>query len=189
MLFCVTADEPIRPETRVGDRTRWRLHLICHLDRSVAEWRDLRFALLYLPIFNVTNLGKSVLEETSESSHFTDRPIAPNKRFMKSLLIFLFLAGSAAGALSQTPAPGLGSADLWQPEHVPFSFKYDGKGSAQLLTTWKSSQENVAGGSGHTYRYSYMDPATHLKVTAEVSLYPDDPGAVDWVLRFRNDGS
>ncbi len=108
---------------------------------------------------------------------------------MKSLLIFLFLAGSAAGALGQTASPGLGSADLWQPEHVPFSFKYDGKESAQLLTTWKSSQENVAGGSGQTYRYSYMDPATHLKVTAEVSLYPDYPGAVDWVLRFRNDGS
>ena len=66
---------------------------------------------------------------------------------MKSLLIFLFLAGSATGTLGQTAAPGLGSAELRQPEHVAFSFKYHGKKSAQLLTIWKSSQENAPGGA------------------------------------------
>ena len=35
----------------------------------------------------------------------------------------------------------------------------------------------------------YTDPATHLTVMADVRLYPDFPDAVDWVIRFRNDGS
>jgi alpha-galactosidase len=110
------------------------------------------------------------------------------RRFMKYLLAFLFLAGSEVGALGQTAAPSLSSTDLWKSENVPFSFRYGGKESAQILTTWQTSDENAAGGREKIHRYFYTDPATHLRVTAEVRLYPDYPGAVDWVLRFRNDG-
>ena len=107
---------------------------------------------------------------------------------MRYYLTLLLLAGTAVTALGQTPAPAFGSADLWNPEHVPFSFKYGGKDSAQFLPTWQTSPEPVEGDSG-IRRYSYTDPTTRLKVTAEVRLYPDYPGAIDWVLKFRNEGS
>ncbi len=35
----------------------------------------------------------------------------------------------------------------------------------------------------------YSDPATSLTVTVEVHLYPEYPGTVDWLVKFRNDGS
>ena len=108
---------------------------------------------------------------------------------LRFLFAFFFLAVSALGALSQTLAGDLTSPDIWKPERVPFSFKYGGKDSAQLLTTWQFTHETVAGKDGQVQRYSYTDPATHLKVTAEVRLYPDFPGVADWVLRFRNDGA
>jgi alpha-galactosidase len=101
--------------------------------------------------------------------------------FTKSVPCFLVL-GTVAG-WSQTP--GLASQDLWKADHVPFSFRYDGQESAQLLPTWRSSHEGTA---EDTVRYSYMDPKTKLNVTAEVRYYRDFPQVLDWVIRFRNDG-
>ncbi len=111
------------------------------------------------------------------------------RRFRKCSVIVLILAGSIAGALGQAHSSDLTSPDLWKPANVPFSFKYDGKESAQLLATWQTSDESVAQGNAQIRRYSYMDPTTHLKVVAEVRLYPDFPDVVDWVLKFRNDGT
>lgn len=105
------------------------------------------------------------------------------------LLIVFSLAGSTLGALSQTIAPGLTSPDLWKSEHVPFSFIYGGKPSAQLLAGWHISHEVIANRRGELHRTTYTDPATHLKVMADVRLYPEFPDVVDWVIRFRNEGS
>jgi alpha-galactosidase len=101
--------------------------------------------------------------------------------FTKSVLAFLFFY--AVGALSQTPS--LTSPDRWKTDQVPFSFQYDGRESADLLPTWQTSHADTEKG---TVRYSYVDPKTRLRVTAEVRHYPDYPGTVDWVIRFRNDG-
>jgi alpha-galactosidase len=114
--------------------------------------------------------------------------VKPKRTLMQTLsLILLCLARSAVAALGQ--APDLTSPDLWKPENVLFSFQYDGKPSSKILASWQASDENVAAGGGQVHRYYYTDPATHLKVTAEVRLFPDFPGTVDWVLRFRNDGT
>jgi alpha-galactosidase len=110
-------------------------------------------------------------------------------RLTKSLLIFLFLGGTVVGALSQGLAADLTSSDLWKPDHVPFSFKYGGKESAQLLSAWQTSDENATVADAEIHRYLYTDQATKLTVVAEVRLYPDFPGAIDWVLKFRNDGT
>jgi alpha-galactosidase len=110
-------------------------------------------------------------------------------KYLRNLSAFLLLIFSALSAISQTLARDLTSPDLWKPERVPFSFKYGGKDSAQLLTTWQFTQEAIAGKDGQVQRYSYTDPATHLQVTAEVRLYPDFPGVADWVLSFRNNGA
>jgi alpha-galactosidase len=106
---------------------------------------------------------------------------------MKPLIILLLFAGAASCAHSQVATPDLTSPDLWKPEHVPFSFKYDGKESSLLLNTWRTSEENVSEGDHLIHRYTYTDPISHLTITADVRLYPDYRGAVDWVLRFRND--
>ena len=133
----------------------------------------------------MNNIGISVQTRCSILS--TSQSREP-KRFMNLLILALFLTCSAVSALSQMPAPDPTSPDLWKPENVPFSFRYGGEESAKLLTTWQASDEAMAERSGQTHRYSYTDPTTHLKVIAEVSLYPEFPGVVDWVLRFRNEG-
>ena len=68
--------------------------------------------------------------------------------------------------------PSLTSAELWKPDDVPFSFKYNGKESAQFLTAWKISKQDIKSGDAEVRRYSYKDPATLLKVTAEVRTLP-----------------
>src|ERR1039458_10349513 len=109
-------------------------------------------------------------------------------KHLRNLSAFLLLIFSAFGAMSQTLANDLTSPDLWKPERAPFSFKYGGKDSAQLLTTWQFAHNAVEGKDGQVQLYTYTDPATHLKITAEVKLFPDYPGVADWVLKIRNDG-
>jgi alpha-galactosidase len=103
--------------------------------------------------------------------------------FLTAFVSCFLLAGVSVG-WSETP--GLTSRDLWKANNVPFSFGYDGKESSQLLTTWRSSHQDAADG---VTRYLYVDPKTKLTVTAEVRYYRDFPGVVDWVIKFRNDGS
>ncbi len=79
----------------------------------------------------------------------------------------------------------LTSPELWKPTHVPFSFKYHGRNSVNTLTGWQTSEENV---TDEIHHYVYTDPDTQLKVIIDVHVYPDFPGVVDWLIRFRNDG-
>src|ERR1017187_6501761 len=107
---------------------------------------------------------------------------------MRTGLALFLLAGSYTCALSQTLTDDLSSPELWKPDRVPFSFKYAGKDSAELLKTWQTVTEDAAETKAQVQLYSYIDPVTHLKVTAEVRHYTEFPGVVDWVLRFRNNG-
>jgi len=108
---------------------------------------------------------------------------------MKIIYAAVLLASSSICALGQTLSGELASAELWEPDKVPFSFTYDGKDSATLLKTWQLKSEAKPVNNAQVHLYSYTDPHTHLKVIAEVRQYADFPNAVDWVLRFRNDGS
>jgi len=107
----------------------------------------------------------------------------------KLLVGALLLSSASSRVLSQATSNSLTSSQLWNRQHLPFSFTYDGKTSAQLLTHWKASVTSESNSSGIIRRYSYVDPVTRLKVTAEIHLYPEFPGVADWVLRFRNDGT
>jgi len=98
-------------------------------------------------------------------------------------------ASSISYGQASASFPDLTPPAHWVANQVPFSFKYDGKDSAQFLGSWQCSNENVPEcGGARLHRYIYTDPATRLKVTAEVRTFPDNPAAIDWVLRFRNDG-
>jgi len=107
---------------------------------------------------------------------------------MRIGLAVLLLAGSYTCAVGQTLTDDLSSPELWKPARVPFSFKYGGKDSAELLKTWQTGAESKLGTDSQVQLYSYSDPVTHLKVTAEVRRYAEFPEVVDWVLRFRNNG-
>ncbi len=138
----------------------------------------------------IANTTSKLMDRKQESSFTRSTThIYRARRFAPCLLAFLFLAVGLPHAVSQTIAADITSADLWKPAHVPFSFIYDGKKSAQLLSNWQISQEDIADEKGKIHRTTYTDPGTHLKVMADVRLYPDFPGVIDWVLRFRNDGT
>ena len=143
------------------------------------------------PLVSAIANTTSKLIDRKQESPFTRSTthIYRARRFAPCLLAFLFLAVGLPHAVSQTIAADITSQDLWKPAHVPFSFIYDGKKSAQLLSNWQISQEDIADEKGEIHRTTYTDPVTHLKVMADVRLYPDFPGVIDWVLRFRNDGT
>jgi len=91
-------------------------------------------------------------------------------------------------ALSQTnPIPMLFPPDQWKSSQPPFGFKYDGKESSAFLAGWQRSRETVPSAGGELERQSFTDPATGLKVTAEVRTFKDYD-AIEWVLRFSNQG-
>lgn len=72
----------------------------------------------------------------------------------------------------------------------PMSFKYGGKPSKELLREWIPA---IAKGDGDAVDSSlrvirYTDPATKLVVHCEVTHFKDFAG-MEWVVRFRNEGS
>ena len=85
--------------------------------------------------------------------------------------------------------PGVGTpgTDGWLSAALPFSFRYGGRPSAELLPTWSGQAvaREEEGRSVLTLRLS--DPATGLAVTWEATLDAELP-AVEWLLTFRNDG-
>src|ERR1700761_1196251 len=76
----------------------------------------------------------------------------------------------------------------WKNGPLPFSFTYSGKNSADFLGSWTKTEETVPSEGGSTHRYTFSDPATSLKLVADVRTYDKSP-AIDWVLHFTNGGS
>ena len=110
--------------------------------------------------------------------------------FLRSIsFIFGVLVGinlhCEAQASPLTPSVSL---DTWKSDQPPFYFKYDGKESSQFLSTWQRSEETALSDGGELHRYIFSDPATKLKVTAEVRTFRNYP-AMDWVLYFTNEGA
>ena len=71
----------------------------------------------------------------------------------------------------------------------PFSFRYRGEPSAQLLPQWPATRSATAGADGTTLNtVVYRDAASGLECVLELTEYPDS-SAVEWVVRFRNTGN
>lgn len=101
---------------------------------------------------------------------------------------FLLALLPAVTATAQ-PSPNLASPDLWQPANVPFAFQYNGAPSVTLLPQWQFASNHTSLPNGALTTYTYTDPATHLRLTADVRTFTDAPGTVDWVLHLTNQGS
>lgn len=73
-------------------------------------------------------------------------------------------------------------------KRLPFSFWFNGKSSADLLETWKRTEKKESLPDGRELKVvTYAEPAGGLEVRVEMALFRDFP-AVDWVLRFTNNG-
>ena len=71
---------------------------------------------------------------------------------------------------------------------VPFSFVYGGEPSSGLLPTWERAVTEQHLDQSRTRRtVTYRDPDTGLVCLVEATSF-EEFAAVDWVLRFRNDG-
>ena len=70
---------------------------------------------------------------------------------------------------------------------MPFSFRYGGAASAELLKAWTRT-ESTSDAADHVARvHTWTDPKTGLKVQSVMRVFKRYP-AVDWVLYFQNDG-
>jgi alpha-galactosidase len=108
---------------------------------------------------------------------------------MKSPALLLGLAASLLfliPARSQT-AVGEISLDAWTKD-LPFYFQYDSKDSSSFLSNWQRTDATAPSPGGQLHTYTFTDPATHLKVVAEVRTFTDFD-AIDWVLHFTNEGT
>ena len=77
---------------------------------------------------------------------------------------------------------------LFPDRRIPFSFRYGGTDSTQLLNTWERKCIAKDEKDDRTqYRIAWLDPAGVLNVEAEVSVYKRYP-VVNWVLYFENKG-
>ena len=72
----------------------------------------------------------------------------------------------------------------------PFSFVYNNSPSASFISKWKKTRienNDTNDGVAH-YIYKFSEPGRGLEVVCEVKGYPEF-NAVEWVLRFTNNGS
>jgi alpha-galactosidase len=72
--------------------------------------------------------------------------------------------------------------------HIPFSFVYGGKNSADFLDKWKSQvKDEKIDTTKRRLTLILNDPETGLEVRAIATIYTDTAG-VDWTLHFTNKG-
>lgn len=74
------------------------------------------------------------------------------------------------------------------PKTPVFSFLLNGRHSSEFLPRWTRDVTTEALGDAVTlHRFTYRDPETQLAAIVEMKEFGDFP-AVEWVVRFRNDG-
>lgn len=72
---------------------------------------------------------------------------------------------------------------------LPFSFRYDGRDSAELLPQWKLERTSRPPANGRTqWTLLATDPTTSLQIRAEAVVYAQYP-TVEWTLYFKNTGT
>lgn len=112
------------------------------------------------------------------------------KRLSLTLCLIAALCMSALAA-PRSPKP---AGEAWVKENIsktrqPFSFCLDGTPSRQLLRNWKYSVRQLppTPEGVHETVYSWKDPRSALVVECDVKTFSGSP-AVEWLLRFRNEG-
>jgi alpha-galactosidase len=68
---------------------------------------------------------------------------------------------------------------------VPFSFRYGGRSSAELLSAWDRDTQMRETRSHFLHTVHWTDPETGLRLTATIKVFKHYPAA-EWVLEFHN---
>jgi alpha-galactosidase len=118
--------------------------------------------------------------------------MSPLHRAFRISCCGFFLMAVALPILRAADAPPSDPISLgaFKSDSPPFSFNYDGKDSVatKFLSTWQRDEKVLPSEGGELHRFTFTDPATHLKVTAEVRTFTDYK-AIEWVLYFANEGT
>ncbi len=94
----------------------------------------------------------------------------------------------ADGTKVHPTSGGVFATELLTDPIVPFSFRYGGRSSAELLSGWKRGAREINGKGGvATREVTWHDPETGLECVLEMKTFAKFP-AVEWVMRFRNTG-
>ena len=115
---------------------------------------------------------------------------------MKRTLIAVIMLANAGlcAAWDAEAAKDRASLERFVAAHVektalpPFSFIYDGKPATGVVGDWATKPEVSSSEKGSLRTIAYCDPATGLRITAVYTVVRDFP-AVEWVLRFKNEGA
>jgi len=95
-------------------------------------------------------------------------------------------------ATAQTTAPPAAALEQFaekfrNPQSLPFSFRYDGKSSAELMPSWTLRAESIKRlDKNSEWRIYVIDPRTGLQIHCEVVQFAEVP-VIEWLLHFRND--
>lgn len=93
------------------------------------------------------------------------------------------------GGVQPPPAASPSGPVCVDPERRPFSFKYGGADSADLLATWKLERSRTELDEQRSqYTLVWTDPKTGLDVRGLAVEYHDFP-TIEWTLFFRNNGT
>ncbi|MEI6970318.1 MAG: alpha-galactosidase [bacterium] len=85
----------------------------------------------------------------------------------------------AAGVFADQPLPT---------DALPFSFKFGGRPSSEVLPGWPVTRKSRAGADGAAVHVvTWRDPQSGLECELELQTFAGFP-AVEWVMRFRNTG-
>jgi len=109
------------------------------------------------------------------------------------VILFLFITGMPVGAAVLPEEMELQKAWIsaqfrGETANVPFSFRYSGQASGNLLPKWQVTKTMVKlDENRQKYLQSYTDPQTGLEVRCEEIEYLDFPTA-EWVVYLKNIG-
>jgi len=108
------------------------------------------------------------------------------------LLILLCTASAKALSISNNDETSVAnhiSLDRIRSNAIPFSFKYDGVLSGDLLPGWQCVRRKINVGSKRpSVTTEWTDARSGLCVTYDLKLFDDFPAA-EWVLFFKNTGA
>ena len=135
----------------------------------------------------------SVLPAGSPAGSAPHPRSALNQRAITKTVLALSLCLLFAGRLGaeSAPKPSLSTwlpAMQWTPPALPVQFRYGGSDSADFLRRCQVSQEPPAPTERGLKRLHLDDPATKLRLTAEIRTL-EGFDALEWVLFFENRGA
>jgi alpha-galactosidase len=152
--------------------------------------RELKPVLTRAPVStceSVNDLSCFVMQSYSDAPGHANGVLVDHVRFGTSLASVTAIGDVAPRRLVSLDDPrALTDAEQFL-EDLPFSFVFGGNSGRELLATWEHEVEPFSEGGREGRRMRWRDPETGLRVTCELTLWPEYE-ASEWVVYFENTG-